>query len=67
MHALHSLFSYCEVYLNNEQVHSANSLYAHQVFVSAEFLRTKEQRKGQQYRYGVEPDDFTKRLYTDTL
>ena len=69
--ALHSLFSNCEVYLNNEQVHSANSLYAHQVFVSAEFSGTKGTKESlsqcQGYRYEIEPNNFTKRAFTDTV
>ena len=69
--ALHSLFSNCEVYLNNEQVHSANSLYAHQAFVSAEFSGTKGTKESlsqcQGYRYEIEPNDFTKRAFTDTV
>ena len=40
--ALHSLFSYYEVYLNNEQ---ANFLYAHQAFVSAEFSGIKGKKE----------------------
>ena len=69
--ALHSLFSNCEVYLNNEQFHSANSLYAHQAFVSAEFSGTKGTKESlsqcQGYRYEVEPNEFTKRPFTDVV
>ena len=69
--ALHSLFSNCEVYLNNEQVHSANSLYAHQVFVSAEFSGTKGTKESlsecQEYWYENESNDFTKRPFTNVV
>ena len=69
--ALHSLFSNCEVYLNNEQVHSASSLYVHQAFVSAEFSGTKGTKESLSQRhvgrYEIEPNDFTKREFTDTF
>ena len=69
--ALHSLFSNCEVCLNNEQVHSANSLYAHQAYASAEFSGKKGTKESlsqcQVYRYEIEPNDFTKRAFTDTV
>ena len=69
--ALHSLFSNGKVYLNREQVHSANSLYAHQAFVSAEFSGTKGTKESlsqcQGYRYEIEPNDFTKRPFTDVV
>ena len=69
--ALHSLFSNCEVYLNNEQLHSANSLSAHQAFVSAVFSGTKRTEESlsqsQGYRYEIEPNDFTIRAFTDTV
>ena len=69
--ALHSLFSNCEVYLNNDEVHSANSLYAHQALVSAELSGTKGTKESlsqcQGYRYEIEPNDFTKRPFTDVV
>ena len=69
--AFHSLFSNCEVYLNNEQVHSVNSLYAHQASVYAEYSGTKGTKKSlsqcQGYRYEIEPNDFTKRPFTDVV
>ena len=38
---MHSLFSNCEVYFNNEQVYTSNGLYAHKSFLSNEFSGTK--------------------------
>ena len=37
---LYSLFSNCEVYLNNQQVYNSNGLYAHKAFISNEFNST---------------------------
>ena len=34
---LHSLFSNCEVYLNNQQVYNSNGLYGHKALISNEF------------------------------
>ena len=69
--ALHSLFSNCEIYLNNDQVHNANSLYAHHAFVAAEFSGTKGAKgsfsKCQGYQNEVELNDFRKRPYPDTV
>ena len=69
--ALHSLFSNCEVYPNNEQVHSANSLHAHQAFVSTKFSGTNGIKESlsqcQGYRCVIEPNYFTKRPFTDVV
>ena len=69
--ALHSFFINCEVYLNNEKVHCANSLYTHQAFVFAEFSGTNGTKESlshcQGYGYQVEPNDFTERPFTDTV
>ena len=62
--ALHSLFSNFEVYLNNEQVQSANPLYDYQAFVSAELSGKKGSKESlyqcQGHRYEIEPNVFTK-------
>ena len=34
---LHSLFSNCEVYLNNQQLYKWNGLYGHRALISNEF------------------------------
>ena len=69
--ALHSIFSYCEVYLNNEEVHSSNFLYAQQALVSAEFSGTKGTKatlsQCQGYRYKTDPNDFTKSPFEDVV
>ena len=38
---LHTLFSNCAVYLNNELIHSSNNLYAHRAFIETELSHTK--------------------------
>ena len=34
---LHSFFSNCELYLNNQQVYNSNGLYGHKTLISNEF------------------------------
>ena len=59
---LHSLFSNCEVYFNNEQVYSSNGLYAHKALISTEFSGTKGVKESISYCHGYEyepePGDF---------
>ena len=59
---LHSLFSNCEVYLNNQQVYNSNGLYAHKAFISNEFNSTMSSNDGILHCHGYEmeinPRDF---------
>ena len=59
---LHSLFSNCEVYFNNEQVYSSNGLYAQKALISTEFSVTKGVKESISYCHGYEyepePGDF---------
>ena len=59
---MHSLFSNCEVYFNNEQVYTSNGLYAHKAFISNEFSNTKGTKSSicacQGYMYEKEPASF---------
>ena len=59
--SMHSLFSNCEVYFNNIQVHTTNGLYAHKSFISNEFSNTKGTKESisccQGYKYEVNPGD----------
>ena len=59
---MHSLFSNCEVYFNNEQVYTSNGLYAHKAFISNEFFNTKGTKSSicacQGYRYEKVPASF---------
>ena len=68
---LHSLFSNCEVYFNNEQVYSSNSLYPHKAFISNEFSGTKGTKEStsfcQGYQYEPEPGDFAKEPFTSKI
>lgn len=61
--SMHSLFSNCEVYLNNEQVFTANGLYAHNAFISNEFLGTRGTKESisicQGYSYETDPTALT--------
>ena len=56
---MHSLFSNCEVYFNNEQVYTSNGLYAHKAFISNEFSNSKGTKSFicacQGYRHAKEP------------
>ena len=59
---MHSLFSNCEVYFNNEQVFTSNGLYAHKAFIYNDFSYTKLTKSSictsQGYRYVKEPASF---------
>ena len=43
---LHSLFSNCEVYLNNQQVYNSNGLYGHKALISNEFIASSRNNEG---------------------
>ena len=43
---LHSLFSNCEVHLNNQQVYNSNDLYGHKALNSNEFNASKRKNEG---------------------
>ena len=59
---MHSLFSNCEVYFNNEQVYTSNGLYAHKALISTEFSGTKGVKDSISYCHGYQyeptPGDF---------
>ena len=63
----HSVFSNCEVYLNNEQVCTSNGLYAHKAFISNDFSNTKGAKSSicacQGYSYEKEPASFADELF----
>ena len=63
---LHSLFSNCEVYLNNQQVCDSNGLYGHEALFSNEFNASARNNEGilacQGYEFENEPSDFRKAL-----
>ena len=56
---LHSLFSNCEVYLNNQQVYISNGLYRHKVLISNEFNASTRNNEGILACHGYE---FEKKL-----
>ena len=43
---LHSLFSNCEVFVNNTQIYNSNNLYPHKAFISNEFNGAHAEYKG---------------------
>ena len=59
---MHSLFSNCEVFFNNEQVYTSNGLYPHKAFVPNEFSGTKGTKESisfcQGYDYENDPSAF---------
>lgn len=69
--ALHSLFSNCEVFFNNEQVYTSNGLYAHKAFISNEFSGTKGTKESisicHGYQYESEPNNFTSSPFTTRI
>ena len=66
--ALHSLFSNCEVYFNNEQIYTSNGLYPHKAQISNEFSGTRGLKDSigicQGYQYENIPNDFTSAPFT---
>lgn len=65
---MHSLFSNCEVYLNNQQVYNSNGLYPHKAFISNEFSSTHVENLGMLQCHGFEfeakPGDTTSAAFT---
>ena len=66
---LHSLFSNCEVYLNNQQVYNSNGLYGHKALISNEFNASTRNNEGilacHGYEFEKEPSDFEKSPFID--
>ena len=66
---LHSLFSNCEVYLNNKQVYSSNGLYALNAFISNAFNASTRNNEGILACHGSEfekgPSGYKKSPYLD--
>ena len=66
---LHSLFSNCEVYLNNQQVYNSNGLHSHKALFSNEFNASTKNNEGifafHVYEFEKEPSDFEKSPFTD--
>ena len=61
---LHSLFSNCEVYLNNQQVYNSNGLYGHKALISNEFIASTMGNEGilacHGYEFEKDPSDYEK-------
>ena len=59
---LHSLFSNCEVYLNNQQIYKSNGLHGHKALISNEFNASTKNNKGilacHGYEFEKQPSDF---------
>ena len=51
---LHSLFSNCEVYLNNQQVYNSYGLYGHKALISNEFNASTRNNEGNLACHGYE-------------
>ena len=66
---LHSLFSNCEVYLNNQQVYNSNGLYGHNALISNEFNASTRKNEGilacHGYEFEKEPSDYEKSPFID--
>ena len=66
---LHSLFSNCEVYLNNQQVYNSNGLYGHTALISNEFNASTRNNKGilafHGYEFEKEPSVYGKSPFID--
>ena len=59
---MHSIFSNVEVYINNQQNHNSNGLYAHKSYVSNNFKAAISENKGvlpcEGYDYEHHPEDI---------
>ena len=66
---LHSLFSNCEVYLNNQQVYNSNGLYGHKALISNEFNASTRNIENilacHGYEFEKEPTDYEKSPFID--
>ena len=66
---LHSLFSNCEVYLNNQQLYNSNGLYGHKALISNEFNASTMKNEGILFCHGYEfekdPSDYEKSPFID--
>ena len=64
---LHSLFSNCELYLNNQQVYNSNGLYGHKALISNETNASTRNNEGflvcHGYEFEKEPSDFDKKPF----
>ena len=66
---LASLFSNCEVYLNNQQVYNSNGLYGHNASISNEFSASTRTNEGilacHSYEFANYPSYFEKSPFID--
>ena len=66
---LHSLFSNCEVYLNNQQVYNSDGLYGHKALVSNELNASTMNNEGilacHEYEFERYPSDYEKSPFID--
>ena len=63
---MHSIFSYVEVYINNQQMYNSNGLYAHKSYISNNLKAAISEYKGvfhcEGYDYEQDPEDITNPL-----
>ena len=63
---IHSIFSYVEVYKNNQQIYNSNGLYAHKSYISINFKAAISEYKGvlhcEGYEYEQDPEDISNPL-----
>ncbi len=66
---MHSLFSNCDVLINNELVHTSNGQYAHKAMIETEMSHTSGTKESlmycQGYTYEKVPHQLTDRVFTD--
>ena len=66
---LHSLFSNCEVYLNNQQVYNSKCLYGLNALISNEFNASTKSNEGilacHGHEFEKEPSNFQKSPFID--
>ena len=66
---LHSLFSNCEVYLNNQHVYNSNCFYGHKALISNEFNASTRNNEVilacHGYEFEKEPGDYERSPFID--
>ena len=59
---LHSIFSYVEVYINNQQVYNSNGVYVHKSFISNNFREAISEVKGDLHCEKHDQEEFPDEL-----
>ena len=66
---LHSLFSNCEMYMNNQKIYNSNGPYGHKALITNDFNASTRNNKGilacHGYESEKEPSNFEESFFID--